>query len=258
MPVGTELLVPDTFNGAKVRLSTTDSNGGLYIQVIRPDGKGCYWLHNSANKIKIGTVVKTGDVIALSGNSGHSTGPHVHFGVQKKATVWDSHEDPMPYITLDSNAMKIGDNALISDSTNTRTSPSTSGKVTGVAQEGSVGTVKDGPRVAEGYEWWDIYFKDGGGWMANVGGNRFSVTTKAQTVLDPTPIIPPSPVDPCDSIKKENEELRGALAASQGQVLALGNTVNDLTLVNNQLTADREFLVQLSSDIKRAISEYAE
>lgn len=67
----------------------------------------------------------------------------------------------------------------------------------------------------------------------------------------------PDPVtDPCESIKKENEALKLALAASQGQVTALTNTVNDLTLKNNQLTADYNFLVQLSSDLKRAITEY--
>lgn len=68
--------------------------------------------------------------------------------------------------------------------------------------------------------------------------------------------LPDPIIDPCESIKKENEALKLALAASQGQVTALSNTVNDLTLKNNQLTADSEFLVQLSSDLKRAITQY--
>lgn len=91
-------------------------------------------------------------------------------------------------------------------------------------------------------------------WFNNTENLNWSLFKDLDYLPDPVVPVP----DPCDSIKKENEALKLALAASQGQVIALTNSVNDLTLKNNQLTADKVFLVQLSSDIKRAISEYAE
>ena len=41
------------------------------------------YAHNQENLVKVGDMVRRGDVVALMGNSGRSTGPHVHFEVTK-------------------------------------------------------------------------------------------------------------------------------------------------------------------------------
>jgi len=202
MPIGTDLIVPDTFNGAKVRINTADKFGGKYIQLVRADGKGCYYLHNSKNLLKVGAVVKTGQIIAKSGNSGNTTGAHVHFGVQKKATVWGSHEDPMPYIVLTDLAK--GGRVKFTNDMNIREGSGTKYKVTGTAKKGSVGEIKDGPRIADGFTWWDIYWADFNGWVADTSYNE--PTKDDVTNVDGTPVVipqPPVPVDPCEELKKQ-------------------------------------------------------
>lgn len=52
---------------------------GRYIEIIHADSKTSLYAHLSKQGVAIGQMVKTGDVIGLSGNTGHSTGPHLHF-----------------------------------------------------------------------------------------------------------------------------------------------------------------------------------
>ncbi|UGY93199.1 M23 family metallopeptidase [Streptomyces gobiensis] len=56
------------------------SYGNMAI-VTAPDGTETWYCHLSSTKIRSGHV-KAGDTIAYSGNSGNSTGPHLHFEVR--------------------------------------------------------------------------------------------------------------------------------------------------------------------------------
>lgn len=62
-----------------VRTQWNDAYGNMVI-VTSPDGTETWYCHLSTAKIRAGSV-KAGDVIAYSGNSGNSTGPHLHFEV---------------------------------------------------------------------------------------------------------------------------------------------------------------------------------
>lgn len=63
------------------------SSSGNNIKLQHPDGSVSYYLHLSAFKVKVGQTVKQGDVIALSGNTGHSTGPHLHLSLANPSGV---------------------------------------------------------------------------------------------------------------------------------------------------------------------------
>ncbi|MGW6457614.1 M23 family metallopeptidase [Streptomyces sp. NPDC055078] len=63
-----------------VRTQYNSAYGNMII-VTAPDGTETWYCHLSSAKIRSGTV-KAGDVIGYAGNSGNSTGPHLHFEVR--------------------------------------------------------------------------------------------------------------------------------------------------------------------------------
>tara|TARA_B100000809_G_C15114368_1_gene521823 strand:- start:1123 stop:1974 length:852 start_codon:yes stop_codon:yes gene_type:complete len=56
---------------------------GNYIVIYHEDGTMANYFHLKKNgsKVKVGDQVETGQLIALSGNTGWSSGPHLHFQV---------------------------------------------------------------------------------------------------------------------------------------------------------------------------------
>ncbi|WP_307808332.1 M23 family metallopeptidase [Streptomyces oryzae] len=71
-----------------------DVSYGNMAVVTAKDGTETWYCHLSSNKIRSGEV-KAGDVIAYSGNSGNSTGPHLHFEVHPGG---GSAVDPIPWL----------------------------------------------------------------------------------------------------------------------------------------------------------------
>ncbi|MFF1507667.1 M23 family metallopeptidase [Streptomyces sp. NPDC058326] len=63
-----------------VRTQINSAYGNMVI-VTAPDGTETWYCHLSSAKYRSGSV-KAGDVIAYSGDSGNSTGPHLHFEVR--------------------------------------------------------------------------------------------------------------------------------------------------------------------------------
>jgi murein DD-endopeptidase MepM/ murein hydrolase activator NlpD len=65
-------------------VSFAGENGGygLLVVVRHGDGYETRYGHNSKLEVKAGDEVKTGKMLARSGNTGHSSGPHVHFEIR--------------------------------------------------------------------------------------------------------------------------------------------------------------------------------
>ncbi|MFA6593864.1 MAG: M23 family metallopeptidase [Candidatus Buchananbacteria bacterium] len=57
-----------------------------YIEILHADGcVSCYThLQWRSLKVRIGQKIKRGQIIALSGNTGYATYPHLHFGLYDK------------------------------------------------------------------------------------------------------------------------------------------------------------------------------
>jgi murein DD-endopeptidase MepM/ murein hydrolase activator NlpD len=95
MPLGTP--VHAARSGVVVGVKDDSNQGGSdkkfewdanYILIKHEDGTFGHYVHLQQNgaKVKLGQRVEVGELIGLSGNTGHSTGPHLHFAVFRAAS----------------------------------------------------------------------------------------------------------------------------------------------------------------------------
>ncbi len=90
-PVGTPVYAPAS---GKVTQLWDHASGGLCLAFVSPDGTRFGFAHLDSWAVKVGDQVQAGDIIARSGNTGRSTGPHLHF-TMKINNAW---VDPQQHI----------------------------------------------------------------------------------------------------------------------------------------------------------------
>lgn len=78
VPVGTSVIA---VKSGTVEAVGYDSDYGYYVLIDHGNGLKTRYAHNKTNTVSKGQTVSAGQLIALSGNSGRSTGPHLHFEV---------------------------------------------------------------------------------------------------------------------------------------------------------------------------------
>lgn len=78
IPLPSQTPITAAFDGV-VRISTYLSGYGHIVIIRHPNGLETSYAHLSRRSVKSGDKVEAGQVIAFSGSSGRSTGPHLHF-----------------------------------------------------------------------------------------------------------------------------------------------------------------------------------
>lgn len=72
------------------------SGYGLLVEIAHGNGYVTRYAHNQENLVQVGDEVAAGQVVALVGSSGRSTGPHLHFEVWHKGKV----VNPSKYVAI--------------------------------------------------------------------------------------------------------------------------------------------------------------
>ncbi|MBQ6807432.1 MAG: M23 family metallopeptidase [Lachnospiraceae bacterium] len=90
-PVGTAVMAS---SAGKVTRAGWGSGYGYVVYIQHADGRQTRYGHLSKVLVSVGQNVSQGQKIALSGNTGISTGPHLHFEI----LVNGSQVDPMDYL----------------------------------------------------------------------------------------------------------------------------------------------------------------
>jgi murein DD-endopeptidase MepM/ murein hydrolase activator NlpD len=80
VPVGTPVLA--VADGKIENASWGKAYGKQVIQKV--DGGWVIYAHLNALRVKPGATVKKGQIVGESGNTGNSTGPHLHFELRDK------------------------------------------------------------------------------------------------------------------------------------------------------------------------------
>ena len=75
--------VYSVLDGIVTETGWDDNGGGNYIKIKHFNRFETTYLHLSEIYYRVGEHVKAGFIIAKSGNSGNSTGPHLHFSVKE-------------------------------------------------------------------------------------------------------------------------------------------------------------------------------
>ena len=90
--IGADVKAADT--GRVIYSQYNDGGYGYLIQIDHGNGFVTYYGHCSELIAQVGDIVSKGDIIAKVGNTGNSTGPHLHFEVRKDGTPYD----PLAYL----------------------------------------------------------------------------------------------------------------------------------------------------------------
>ena len=79
IPTGTPIIACSS--GVVTKSSNSGGDAGIFIEIKHDNGLTTRYLHLSKRLVEVGDRVYAGQQIALSGNTGKSTGPHLHFTV---------------------------------------------------------------------------------------------------------------------------------------------------------------------------------
>ncbi|MFI3295607.1 MAG: M23 family metallopeptidase, partial [Rikenellaceae bacterium] len=103
VPEGTAVFA--TADGVVSQIQTKGHNNGLSVTINHLNGYTTSYSFLSRTYVKVGSWLRRGDLIAFTGNTGMSYGPHLHYQVMFKGEP----VDPLGYMFLELDAYQLKD-----------------------------------------------------------------------------------------------------------------------------------------------------
>ncbi len=94
VPTGTPVKAAAAGTVVAVGSGSGSRSYGNNIEISHVDGFSTLYAHLNSSNVRVGQKVAQGEVVAQSGNTGFSSGPHLHFELRKNG----SKVDPGPYL----------------------------------------------------------------------------------------------------------------------------------------------------------------
>jgi murein DD-endopeptidase MepM/ murein hydrolase activator NlpD len=90
--------------GGNDRKYLSDAN---YISIYHSDGTFGNYVHIKYNGVlvKLGQIIKEGQIIGLSGNTGFTSGPHLHFSVDVPKTNGNRISIPIQFLSYNNKGI---------------------------------------------------------------------------------------------------------------------------------------------------------
>ncbi len=95
--IGREKEVKAIIDGI-VRVVTYDTNYGNYVSVGTLEGKRILYCHLSSVNVEVGQEIKEGAIIGIEGDTGNTTGAHLHLEVRVSPYASVNTINPIEYI----------------------------------------------------------------------------------------------------------------------------------------------------------------
>ena len=163
-----------------------DKSYGNYITVKAPDGKYHWFCHLSSITCTEGQKISRTAKIGVIGNTGNSTGKHLHFEIRNSSNKYADNSDPAAYMGIpnavgsyDSNNYQLGSSSTSSSTTgelktlarntNLRSAPTTSASKVLYLKNTTLYVLQAGVAQADGYVWDQVRIRVNGkeGYMIN-------------------------------------------------------------------------------------------
>lgn len=162
-----------------------DKSYGNYITVKAPDGKYHWFCHLSKVTCKVGDKISRTTKIGVMGNTGNSTGKHLHFEIRNSSNKYADTISPAGYMGIpnkvgsyDTNNYQIkntssdsstGELRTLARNTNLRSEPTTSASKVLYLKNTTLYVLEPSVAEADGYIWDRVRIRVNGkeGYMIN-------------------------------------------------------------------------------------------